>query len=85
MKKFLRELFSDDNTLNEKSIVGFLAFFAMMLVLVADIVTGIISRDMPVHEFVFDGFLVIVLGAFGIASVDKYLSNRNKSKPDNEE
>jgi hypothetical protein len=84
MKKFLRELFSDNNSLNEKSIVGFLAFFAMMLVLIADIVTGIMSRDMPVHEFVFDGFLVIVLGAFGIASVDKYLSNRNKSKGDEE-
>jgi hypothetical protein len=84
MKKLLRELFSDDNTLNEKSIVGFLAFFMMVLALVADIVTGIVNMDLPIHEFIFEGFLIIVLGAFGIASVDKYLSNRKKSN-DNEE
>ena len=82
MKKFLRELFSDDNTMNEKSVVGFLAFGAMACVLVADIVTGVLSKEMPVHEFVFDGFLVIVLGAFGIASVDKFINNKKKSSTD---
>jgi len=35
---------------------------------------------MPIQEFVFDGFMVIVLGAFGIASVDKWI---NKTKGNN--
>jgi len=35
------------------------------------------SLEMPIQEFIFDGFMVIVLGAFGIASVDKWI---NKTK-----
>ncbi len=44
--------------------------------LMADITTGIMGKEMPIHEFVFDGFMVIVLGAFGIASVDKFINKR---------
>jgi hypothetical protein len=29
---------------------------------------------------VFDGFMVIVLGAFGIASVDKFINKRKGEK-----
>jgi len=32
---------------------------------------------MPIHQFIFDGFMIIVLGAFGIASIDKWI---NKTK-----
>jgi len=35
---------------------------------------------MPIQGFIFDGFMVIVLGAFGIASVDKWI---NKTKGNN--
>jgi hypothetical protein len=31
-----------------------------------------------INEFIFDGFMVIVLGAFGIASVDKWLNKKDK-------
>ena len=34
---------------------------------------------------VFDGFMVITLGAFGIASVDKYLTGKNKPGSSDEE
>lgn len=77
MKNFLKQLFSDDNSINEKSVVGFGAFLMMVITLTTDIVTGVLGKDMPIHEFVFDGFMVITLGAFGIASVDKWI-NRNK-------
>lgn len=80
MKQFFKQLFSDDNTLNEKSIVGFLAFCMMVVTLIADITTGLLGREMPIHEFVFDGFLVITLGSFGIASVDKWINNKNGNK-----
>jgi hypothetical protein len=76
MKQFFKNLFDDSNTINEKSVVGFTAFVMMVVTLIADIVTGIMGKTMPIHEFVFDGFMVIVLGAFGIASVDKFINKR---------
>ena len=78
MKNFLKQLFSDDNSINEKSIVGFGAFIMIVLTLLIDIITGVMGREMPIHEFVFDGFLVITLGSFGIASVDKWINNKHK-------
>lgn len=76
MKEFFKSLFSDDNHINEKSFVGFLAFVCMVFTLVADVITGVMGKNMPIHEFVFDGFMVIVLGSFGIGSVDKYINSK---------
>jgi len=42
--------------------------------------TGFFGLHFPINEFVFDGFLYITLGAFGIASVDKYITNNKKNK-----
>jgi hypothetical protein len=39
---------------------------------------------MPINEFIFDGFMVITLGSFGIASVDKFITAKN-SKNSTEE
>lgn len=80
MKQWLKSLFDDSNTINEKSVVGFTAFVMMVITLIADIVTGLMGKEMPIHEFVFDGFMVIVLGAFGIASVDKFINKRKGEK-----
>lgn len=83
MKKFFHNLFDDNNTINEKSVVGFSAFIMMVITLLTDIATGVMGYEMPIHEFVFDGFLVITLGSFGIASVDKWVNNKN-AKSDEE-
>lgn len=80
--KWLKSLFDDSNTINEKSVVGFGAFIMMVITLATDIVTGVMGREMPIHEFVFDGFMVIVLGAFGIASVDKFINKRRGKNED---
>ena len=82
MKKFLHDLFNDDNSINEKSVVGFIAFLMMVVTLATDVVTGVLGREMPIQEFVFDGFMVIVLGSFGIGSIDKWI---NKTKGNNNE
>jgi hypothetical protein len=74
--KWFKSLFDDNNSINEKSVVGFSAFVMMVITLITDIVTGVMGREMPIHEFVFDGFMVIVLGSFGIASVDKFINKR---------
>ena len=77
MKKFFSQLFNDDNSINEKSVVGFLAFVMMVLFAIADIVTGTLGKDLLINEFIFNAFLWLVLGSFGIGSVDKWI---NKSK-----
>lgn len=82
MKKFLKDLFNDDNSINEKAVVGFIAFIMMVITLTTDIITGVMGKEMPIHQFIFDGFMIIVLGAFGIASIDKWI---NKTKGNNDE
>jgi ABC-type uncharacterized transport system permease subunit len=77
MKKFFHDLFNDDNSINEKAVVGFIAFFMLVISLIVDLVTGWLGRELLINEFIFDGFMVITLGAFGIASVDKWI---NKTK-----
>jgi hypothetical protein len=77
MKKFFSSLFNDDNSINEKSVVGFLAFVMMTIFAVADIVTGSLGKDLVINEFIFNAFLWLVLGSFGIGSIDKWI---NKSK-----
>lgn len=80
---FLQRLFMDSNDINEKSVVGFGAFIMLVITLVVDLVTGLMGQELPIHEFVFDGFMVITLGSFGIASVDKFI-NKRKGKGEDE-
>ena len=79
MKKFFRELFNDSNSINEKSVVGFLAFIMMSAFAIADIVTGYLGQDLVINEFIFNAFMWLVLGSFGIGSVDKWI-NKNKGE-----
>jgi ABC-type uncharacterized transport system permease subunit len=82
---FLKELFNDNNTINEKSVVGFASFIMMVLSLIVDLVTGWLGKELLINEFIFDGFLVITLGSFGIASVDKWINNKHNKKDETEE
>ena len=79
MKKFFSQLFNDNNTINEKSVVGFLAFVMMTSFAIADIITGSLGKDLVINEFIFNAFLWLVLGSFGIGSIDKWI---NKGKSD---
>jgi hypothetical protein len=78
MKKFFRELFDDNNSINEKAVVGFIAFFMLVIALGTDLITGYFGNPLVLNEFIFDGFMVIVLGSFGIASVDKWMNKKDK-------
>ena len=77
MKKFFRQLVSDKNDINEKSFVGIVAFIMLIVTLLTDIVTGITGKEMPIHKFIFDGFLVITLGSFGIAEIGKIFAKKD--------
>ena len=75
----MKELFNDDNNINEKSLIGFLAFLVMVGFAAADVITGYYGKDLVLNEFIFNSFLVLCLGAFGFGSVDKYInSNKNE-------
>jgi hypothetical protein len=78
MKKFFKSLFSDDNKINEKSFIGFLAFLMMIGFALADIITGALGKELVVQDFIFNSFLWLTLGCFGIASVDKYINNKKE-------
>ena len=82
---FLKRMFMDNNDINEKSLVGFGAFIMMVITLLVDLGTGIAGKEMPLPEFVFDGFMVITLGAFGIASVDKFITTKHGKKDESSE
>jgi hypothetical protein len=77
--KFLKELFDDGNTINEKAVVGFIAFMMLVIALGVDLVTGYFGNPLVINEFIFDGFMVIVLGSFGIASVDKWMNKKDNT------
>lgn len=84
MKKFFHQLFDDNNSINEKSVVGFIAFFMLCIAFLVDIITGYSGKEFVVNKIVFDGFMVLVLGSFGIASVDKWI-NKKQDNPSPEE
>ena len=83
-KSFFVRMFMDKNDINEKSIVGFGAFIMMVICLGVDIYTGLYGQEMPINKFIYDGFLWITLGSFGIASVDKYLSGKQNNEEQEE-
>jgi hypothetical protein len=80
MKKFFRELISDDNQINEQAFVGVISFFAMVFVLFVDVVTGVIGNELIIKEFIFDGFMLLTLGAFGITTAGRILKLKEKAK-----
>jgi ABC-type uncharacterized transport system permease subunit len=76
----LKDLFNDKNDINEKSVIGFLAFVIMTVFAIADIVTGYLGKDLVVNEFIFNAFLVLVLGTFGISGVEKIMNRKTEAQ-----
>ena len=53
-------------------LIGFIAFLIMCLIMIADLATGWAGQDLVINEFVYDSFVWVVLGCFGIAGVEKF-------------
>lgn len=62
-----KDIFKDNNDINEKSVVGFASFAVMVLFAAADIVTGIMGQQLEISDTIFNSFVIITLGSFGIA------------------
>ena len=72
-------IFKDSNDWNEKSIVGFCSFVIMVLFAIADLVTGYFGKDLVINQYIYNSFLWIVLGSFGIDSAQKVFGSGKKS------
>ena len=71
MRKFA-EIFKNDNEWNEKTIIGFLSFAVMVLVMLADVITGFCGVDLPINDFTYNSFVIVTLRSFGIAGIEKF-------------
>jgi hypothetical protein len=67
-----RDIFKDDNDVNEKNVIGFLSFAVMVLFAAADLITGYFGKDLVVQEFIYNSFVFVTLGCFGIAGLEKF-------------
>ena len=67
-----KDIFKEENDVNEKNVIGFLAFAVMVIFATADIVTGFFSKDLVIQEFIYNSFVIITLGSFGIAGLEKF-------------
>tara|TARA_Y100000114_G_scaffold142308_1_gene148774 strand:- start:866 stop:1126 length:261 start_codon:yes stop_codon:yes gene_type:complete len=74
-----KNLFKDDNDINEKSVVGFIAFAVMVLFALADLFLGFFGgKDLIINEHIYDSFVIVTLGAFGIAEVGKIFGKKSE-------
>ena len=84
MKRFIqkimsfKEIFKDTNDWNEKTIIGFLSFAVMVIVMVADVLSGFWGKDLPINEFTYNSFLIVTLGSFGIAGLEKFAGKKSE-------
>lgn len=76
MAKF-SDFFKDRNDINEKTVIGFISFCIMFMFALADLVTGFMGKELPIHQYIYESFLVLTLGVFGISSVDKYINKKH--------
>lgn len=73
------EIFKDDNDWNEKNILGFISFTVMCLYAVLDLLTGLFGWGLALHEYIYESFIWITLGSFGIGGLEKFSgSERDK-------
>jgi len=71
------DIFKDQNDYNEKTVVGFMSFAIMAIFAFADIGSGVFGKDLVINEFIYNSFVIITLGSFGIAEAGKIFGKKN--------
>jgi hypothetical protein len=74
------KIFENRNKYNEKNIVGFLSFAMMTLFAVTDITTGLWEKELVINDIIFNSFVIVTLGAFGIAEAGKIFGKKDKEE-----
>ena len=75
-----KDIFKDENDINEKSVVGFLSFAVMVIFGFADVFTGLLGADLVINEFIYNSFVIITLGALGIGEAGKIFGKKDENK-----
>ena len=69
-------IFKDDNEWNEKNVVGFIAFLVMVLFALLDLMTGYLGKDLVINDYIYNSFVMVVIGCFGIAGMEKFANRK---------
>lgn len=72
-----KDMFKDENDINEKSVVGFASFVVMVLFAVVDLATGYFGKDLVINDGIYNSFVYVVLGAFGIGEAGKIFGKKD--------
>ena len=65
------KIFKDDNNKKKKTIVGFSSFAVMTVFAIVDIITGVWGKELIISDTIFNSFLIMTLGSFGIDGATK--------------
>lgn len=72
-----KSIFKNSNDINEKNVVGFASFAMMTIFAIADIVTGIWGNEFVISDTIFNSFVIITLGSFGIDGITKIFDKKD--------
>ena len=72
----LLDIFKDNNKYNEKTIVGALSMIVMTVFALVDIITGIVGNHLVINETIYNSFVLVTIGSFGIAGLEKFASKK---------
>ena len=70
-------IFKDENDINEKAVIGFISFAIMVIFAFADLITGYVGKDLVINEVIYNSFVWVTLGSFGLAGVEKAFGNKS--------
>jgi hypothetical protein len=77
-------IFRDNNTWNEKTIIGFISFFMMCFIALVDVCTAFVGNNLQIKEYIYQSFVYITIGSLGIAGLEKF-SPSNVKRVEKEE
>ena len=80
-----KDIFKDSNDINEKNVVGFASFVVLVLFAAADLVTGFSGKDLVINDTIFNSFVIITLGSFGIDGITKIFKKPGSKEEDSAE
>ena len=80
---FLKQLFSDDNDINEKSVLGFLSFLVLFIYGIVDIITGLEGKVFVIEPIILEVFAALTAGCFGISSYEKVQNRKTDAEREN--
>ena len=74
------DLFRDQNSIDEKNVVGFLSFTVMVIFAIVEIVMGILGEDFHISDMIYNSFFWLTIGSFGISQAGKSIPDLIKKR-----